>query len=271
MYYSCNKGHSALGYSTVQTGKIIKFMEEGGRRRSFSISKKVGSILFERHIFKSYKFNILFLIKILSACSAFLPDWSVKGVSRQKVVDSLPPGVCRLRVLSAVGIRGGARILRQQLPNALWGSCSLYSWQTQQCQTEGLYFMFDPSSVVAWPSRGGARRSAGFPLTRPNVYQIRHIKRLIVPLGLDCSLTEPVNKIQWSSRRNKGQAGWHTQAWSVVLQTTDSLWSYRASRLCMFPPVNRKSLWNCQLQCCNYQLQFGLYFPSVHNLLATIL
>lgn len=30
MHNSCNEGHKALGYSTVQTGKIISFMKEGG-------------------------------------------------------------------------------------------------------------------------------------------------------------------------------------------------------------------------------------------------
>lgn len=48
------------------------------------------------------------------------------------------------------------------------------------------------------------RSSAGLPLTRANVYQIRHIKKLIVPLGLNCSLSEPVHTFQRSRSRDRG-------------------------------------------------------------------
>lgn len=113
--------------------------------------------MFERHIFKFYKFNILSLIKIPSACPASLPDWCVKRVSVQKVLASPPRGNCCLRVLSAVGICGGAlqkkKKKRQQIPKRVAGF--MYAAQpTDTEQTEGTCFQFDPLRVTVPASHG---------------------------------------------------------------------------------------------------------------------
>lgn len=115
------------------------------------------------------------------------------------------------------------------------------------------------------PQRGSTDYSTGFPLARANVHQIRHIKKLIVPLGLDCSLSEPVHKIQWSRKRKNRPRQTDTYKhgqWLHAPQTViniDSLWMYWA------PSINRKSL--CKMVChsiaiTGYSLDI---FPLTHN------
>lgn len=78
----------------------------------------------------------------------------------------------------------------------------------------GLCLKFDPLcshddglAGLQQPQRVSTHSSAGLPRARANVDQIRHIRKLIVPLGLASSLSEPVHRTQWSRSRDRGHGG----------------------------------------------------------------
>lgn len=134
-----------------------------------------------------------------------------------------------------------------------------YGGVRQKASVLSLLFSVSPCQPhrLRRPQRGSAHSSAGFPLTRANVYQIRHIKKLIVPLGLDCSLSEPVHRIQWSRSRNRGQGRLtHTSMVSgSVHHKQASTWTAcgctELSSCVWYPSVNREScvkLWAIVLQ-----------------------
>lgn len=80
--------------------------------------------MFERHIFKFLKFNILFLIKILSVCHASLPDWGVKGVFQTKTIEGTGFNSLRRGPTSSVKCSGN-----------LWG-CAVQNFSDSKSQMQ---------------------------------------------------------------------------------------------------------------------------------------
>lgn len=144
--------------------------------------------MFERHIFKFYKFNILFLIKIpasaLPLCLIGV-SWGRGCHSRQRtprVQDSAPSSNHQLLLSSA------------ERKNPSRSKSRMHRVVCVPCMTERRgdeKFTLGPfpcPAAVAWQTSF----FTGFPLIRANAYQIRHIKTLIVPLGPARSLSESV-------------------------------------------------------------------------------